>query len=132
MLLAAALTLASFSVYAVLVNLMPLLLERGLTMSTAALALALGGVGQVVVRLGYGRLVAASTVRTRTLLVLGACAAGTALLAAVPGSYAAVFALLAGIGAVAVVLAAVESPPAPDDHRELVGTSSASSQSTDP
>jgi MFS family permease len=98
-LLAAALTLAAFSVYAVLVNLVPLLLERGLTTSTAALALGLGGVGQVAARLGYVRLVAATTVRARTVLVLAAGAAGTALLAAVPGPAAVLITLSVAVGA---------------------------------
>ena len=98
-LLAAALTLAAFSVYAVLVNLVPLLLERGLTTSTAALALGLGGVGQVVARLGYVRLVAASNVRARTLLVLAACAVGAVLLAAIPGPATVLIALSIAVGA---------------------------------
>lgn len=98
-LLAAALTLAAFSVYAVLVNLVPLLLERGLTTSTAALALGLGGVGQVIARHGYVRLVAASNVRARTLLVLAACAVGAVLLAAIPGPATVLIALSIAVGA---------------------------------
>jgi MFS family permease len=178
-LLAAALTLAAFSVYAVLVNLVPLLLERGLTTSTAALALGLGGVGQVVARLGYVRLVPPATcepgrfwcsprvpwgsaacrdprpgdgadrtvncgrcdarrahllqstavsdrlgtahfgrlngVLSAPLLLAAALApwAGSAM-AEVLGSYAAVFAALAGIAVVALLLAAVEPSQAPE------------------
>jgi MFS family permease len=78
-------SLASFAVYAVVVNMVPLLTERGLSTSTAAWALGLSGAGQVLGRLGYGRLVAATTVHTRTLIILLAGAAATALLAAVPG-----------------------------------------------
>ncbi|MFD4636056.1 MFS transporter [Lentzea sp. NPDC058436] len=77
--------LAAFSVYAVVINLVPLLTERGMTTSAAAVALGLGGVGQVLGRLGYGRLSARTTVRTRTLLVLLAGAFVTTLLGAVPG-----------------------------------------------
>jgi MFS family permease len=61
LLLGAALALATLSAYAVLVNLVPLLLGRGLDTPTAALALGLGGVGQVVGRLGYRRLAAVTT-----------------------------------------------------------------------
>lgn len=84
-LLTVAMTLAAFSVYAVLINLVPLLLERGLDTGTAALALGLGGAGQVAGRLLYGRIAAATGVRARTALLIGACAATTGVLAAVPG-----------------------------------------------
>ncbi|NMH90052.1 MFS transporter [Pseudonocardia bannensis] len=84
-LLTVAMTLAAFAVYAVLINLVPLLLGRGLDTATAALALGLGGVGQVAGRLFYGRLVAATGVRSRTALIIGACAGTTGLLAVVPG-----------------------------------------------
>lgn len=83
--LAVAMTLAAFAVYAVVVNLVPLLTERGLSTTTAAWALGLGGVGQVMGRLGYGRLVAATSVRARTLVILLAAAATTALLGVIPG-----------------------------------------------
>ena len=55
--------------------------------------------GQVVARLGYVRLVAASNVRARTLLVLAACAGGTVLLAAVPGPAMVLIALSVAVGA---------------------------------
>jgi MFS family permease len=80
-----AMSLAAFAVYAVVVNLVPLLTERGLSTTTAAWALGLGGVGQAMGRLGYARLAAATTVRSRTVIVLLAGAASTALLGAVPG-----------------------------------------------
>ncbi|WP_439658577.1 MFS transporter [Lentzea sp. HUAS TT2] len=83
--LVVAMSLAAFSVYAVVINLVPLLTERGMTTSAAAIALGLGGVGQVLGRLGYARLTARTTVRTRTLLVLLVSAAVTALLGVVPG-----------------------------------------------
>ncbi|MFC0111788.1 MFS transporter [Kibdelosporangium aridum] len=77
-------SLAAFAVYAVVVNMVPLLTGRGLSTATAAWALGLSGAGQVLGRLGYRRLVAATTVRSRTLIILLAAAATTALLAAVP------------------------------------------------
>jgi MFS family permease len=83
--LTVAMSLAAFSVYAVVVNLVPLLIERGMSVSTAAIALGLGGVGQVLGRLGYGRLVRRTGVRTRTVVVVLTAAATTALLAVVPG-----------------------------------------------
>lgn len=86
--LVVAMSLAAFAVYAVVVNLVPLLTERGLSTSMAAWALGLGGVGQVMGRLGYARLAAATTVRSRTVIILLAGAASTALLGAVPGPVA--------------------------------------------
>jgi MFS family permease len=83
--LAVAMSLAAFAVYAAVVNLVPLLQHRGLSTSQAALALGLGGVGQVLGRLGYGRLTAATTVRTRTALVLLAAAATIVVLGLLPG-----------------------------------------------
>jgi MFS family permease len=68
--LAVAFALAGFASYAVAINLVPLLVGRGMSLSTAALALGLGGVGQVAGRLGYGRLSARTSLRTRTVLVL--------------------------------------------------------------
>ncbi|MDX8149924.1 MFS transporter, partial [Lentzea sp. BCCO 10_0061] len=83
--LTVAMSLAAFSVYAVVVNLVPLLTERGMSTSAAAVALGLGGVGQVLGRLGYARLTAKTSVRTRTALILLASAVVTALLGVVPG-----------------------------------------------
>jgi MFS family permease len=83
--LVVAMSLAAFSVYAVVINLVPLLTERGMTTSAAAIALGLGGVGQVLGRLGYARLAARTSVRTRTLLILLVSAAVTVLLGVLPG-----------------------------------------------
>ena len=83
--LAAAMSLAAFAVYAAVVNLIPLLHQRGLTTSEAAVALGLGGVGQVLGRLGYGRLTAVTNVRIRTAIVLLAAAATIIVLGLLPG-----------------------------------------------
>jgi MFS family permease len=53
-LLVVAMALAGFAVYAVVINLVPLLTSNGLTTGQAATALGVGGVGQVVGRLFYG------------------------------------------------------------------------------
>jgi MFS family permease len=84
-LLAAALALGAFAAYAVLVNQVPLLIERGLTTTTAAWALGLGGLGQVLGRLGYGRLTRRLSVRSRSVAILMLSAAGIVLLAVLPG-----------------------------------------------
>lgn len=85
LLLTVAVTLASFTAYAVIVNQVPLLIERGLSTGAAAWALGLGGLGQVLGRLGYGRLDRMTSVRARTIAILALTAATTALLAVLPG-----------------------------------------------
>jgi MFS family permease len=84
-LLAAALSLGGFAMYAVVVNLVPLLTGRGMSTSLAATALGLGGAGQVLGRIGYPRLVATTTVGVRTAIVLLAGGATITLLGLLPG-----------------------------------------------
>ena len=78
--LGAAFTLTAFATFAVLVNLVPLLLERGIGYSVAAVALGLGGAGQVLGRLGYARIDRHVGVRARTVVILAAVAVTTALI----------------------------------------------------
>lgn len=81
-LLCVAMSLAGVSVYAVVVNLVPLLVEGGLTTSEAALALGIGGAGQVAGRLLYAPMARRLGVvaRTRaTLLFAGLLTVGLAL-----------------------------------------------------
>jgi MFS family permease len=85
LLLAAAVTLGTFAAFAVVVNQVPLLQERGLSTSLAAWALGLGGLGQVLGRLGYGLLARHLSVRARGVVVLALSAAATALFAVLPG-----------------------------------------------
>jgi MFS family permease len=93
-----ALTLASCAAHAVLINLVPFLAERGIGPGTAAVVLAVGGVGQVLGRLSYLRLIDRLAVRVRTVVVLGGVAVTTALLAALTSLVAvAVAAVLAGV-----------------------------------
>jgi MFS family permease len=98
LLLVAAVALGTFTAFAVVVNQVPLLIERGMSTSAAAWALGLGGLGQVLGRLGYHRLVAATAVRTRGVLILALTATTTALLGLLPGPAALLIgaAMLAG------------------------------------
>ena len=72
--------LTSLTAYVVVVNLVPLLGERGVGPGTAAVVLGVGGVGQVLGRLGYAPLARRLGVRARTLLVLATVAVTTGLL----------------------------------------------------
>ena len=76
--------LAAFALFAVTINVVPLVMERGLAYSTAALALGLVGAGQVIGRLGYGTLSRSSTPRQRTIVIYGAGAVSLVALAVVP------------------------------------------------
>ncbi|MFD3534552.1 MFS transporter [Streptomyces sp. NPDC058664] len=100
LLLAVAFTLSAFAMYAVVVTLVPLLLERGYTTSQAAWALGLGGAGQTLGRTLYALLArhTGTTVRTTTLLALGALT--TAALAVTPGPYGLVIAVSIAAGMV--------------------------------
>jgi MFS family permease len=93
-----AFALSTCASYAVIVNLVPLMAQRGISIEMAAVALGLGGAGQVVGRLGYGRLVRHVGVVPRTVLVLVGIAATTVLLGVVTS--------LAGL-VIVVVLAGV-------------------------
>ncbi|MER5852390.1 MFS transporter [Streptomyces sp. NPDC002012] len=98
--LATALTLSAFTVYAVVVALVPLLLEHGYSTSQAAWALGLGGAGQTLGRTLYATLARHTGViaRTTTLIALGGVT--TATLAFTPGPYALLVALSAAAGMV--------------------------------
>ena len=58
--LTVAIALATCASYAIIVNLVPLMAERGISAQAAAVALGLGGAGQVLGRLGYRALVLVS------------------------------------------------------------------------
>ncbi|WGP13955.1 MFS transporter [Streptomyces sp. SH5] len=98
LLLAVAFALSAFAMYAVVVTLVPLLLERGYTTSQAAWALGLGGAGQTLGRTLYAPLArrTGATVRTTTLIALGALT--TAALAVTPGPYGLVIAVSIAAG----------------------------------
>ncbi|MFD1662803.1 MFS transporter [Streptomyces caeni] len=100
LLLAAAFTLSAFAMYAVVVSLVPLLLERGYTTGQAAWALGLGGLGQTLGRTLYATLArrTAATTRTTALVALGGFT--TAGFAAVPGPYSLLIAVSVAAGTV--------------------------------
>ncbi|MGF9754827.1 MFS transporter [Microvirga sp. 0TCS3.31] len=83
-LLTVANALTGLAVFAVVINLVPMLVEQGMSRNLAAVALGLGGVGQVAGRLGYARFAAATSVTTRGVLVLAGVAVTTAALAMAP------------------------------------------------
>lgn len=80
LMLAVTLSLAALVTFAAIINLVPLLEERGLSTQVAAVALGLGGAGQVVGRIGYARIVRHTSVLTRTAAILLAVAVTTAML----------------------------------------------------
>lgn len=91
-------TITAFIGSAAVINLVPLLEERGLNTTTAAFGLAIGGVGQVAGRLGYARLAAVTTPVSRTVVVILALSASTALLAIAPAVVWVLFAAAAIAG----------------------------------
>lgn len=94
--LAAALALTACASYAVVVNLVPLLTDRGFGLSAAAVILGLGGAGQVAGRLVYPAVNRRLSVRARTVTITAGVAITTGLVAVLTG--------VAGL-VVAVVLA---------------------------
>ncbi|MBD3781589.1 MAG: MFS transporter [Micrococcales bacterium] len=84
-LLTVAMALSGFALYGALFGLIPLLLERGASATTAAWALGLGGAGQTLGRLLYAPLSARTGPGVRLVAILIAAAIAIALLAVVPG-----------------------------------------------
>ena len=80
-LLVTAMAMAGFAVYAVVINLVPLLTDNGLTTGQAATALGVGGVGQVVGRVFYGPVFSRLGPTARSLVTVGGVVATTAALA---------------------------------------------------
>ncbi|GHH92953.1 MFS transporter [Streptomyces capillispiralis] len=98
LLLAVALTLSAFALYAVVVTLVPLLLERGYSTTQAAWALGLGGLGQTLGRTLYAALARGVPPAARAALLIGLGGATTAAFALLGGPYPllAVLAVVAG------------------------------------
>jgi MFS family permease len=86
--LVAAMALGGFCVHAVVVNLVPLLLENGLSLEAAATVMAVGGVGQVSGRVCYGRLSGLAGPAGRAWLTLGLVAVATIAFAETPSPLA--------------------------------------------
>lgn len=80
-------TAMSICAYAAIINLVPLLAERGYSPTEAAWALGIGGFGQVIGRLGYARLAARVALVPRTVAIFSVSALCTGVLAVVPGPY---------------------------------------------
>jgi cyanate permease len=93
-----ALGMGGFAQWAAVFLLVPLLVERGMDTATAALALGIGGVGQVCGRLAYGRLASGIGVAARGRAVFAGVATGTLALALVPGPQPVLFVLAFGAG----------------------------------
>lgn len=100
LLLAAAFALSAFTMYAVVVGLVPLLLERGYTTSQAAWALGIGGAGQTLGRTLYSALARRTTATARTTILIALGALTTAAFAAVPGPYGLLIAVSVVVGMV--------------------------------
>ncbi len=98
-LLTTAATLTSLVVYAALINLVPLLIERGLSSAIAAWALGIGGVGQVAGRLFYPALARRLGPQTRMAAVVVTLAVTLVAFAHVPGTAALVVLVALGHGA---------------------------------
>jgi len=90
--------LTALAVFAVLINLVPMLVEQGMSRNAAALALGLGGVGQVAGRLGYAWFAGVTSVTARGVIVLGGVAVATAGLAVAPASAGLLIALGMALG----------------------------------
>jgi MFS family permease len=86
LLLTLAHALTALAVSAVVINLVPMLVEQGMSRNRAALTLGLGGVGQVAGRLAYARFAAATSVTARGVIVLAGVAVATGSLALAPAS----------------------------------------------
>ena len=84
--LAIAMSLATLAEYGALVQLVPLLVSRGLDTSQAALVLGVGGAGQVVGRLFYRRVAASVPLVSRTVAMFLLIAVTTALFPLVPAN----------------------------------------------
>ncbi|MFI9155427.1 MFS transporter [Streptomyces sp. NPDC053367] len=97
--LAATFTLSAFAMYAVVITLVPLFLERGYTTTQAALALGLGGAGQTLGRTLYAALARHTGTVTRTATLVGLGGLTTTAFVLVPGPYPllVVLSVLAGI-----------------------------------
>ncbi len=101
--------LGALALHAVVVTIVPLLAERGLSPEAAAWAVGLGSIGQALGRLAYGWLAARTTVRVRTVAVLLAGSATVLVLAVLPGPPAALVLAAVVAGAVRGVFFIVQA-----------------------
>ncbi|MFF8592880.1 MFS transporter [Streptomyces sp. NPDC015220] len=99
-LLAAAFTLSAFAMYAVVVALVPLLLERGYSTAQAAWVLGLGGAGQTLGRTLYAALARRTTATRRTTVLITLGGITTIAFAVTPGPYVLLIAVSVAAGMV--------------------------------
>lgn len=97
--LAGAMAVAAFGMYAATVNLVPLLTDRGLGTHLAAIGLGLCGAGQVLGRLFYVPIAARTSPRARTFVVLAIAAVTVVVLGMLPGPAAVLLAVTVLAGA---------------------------------
>jgi MFS family permease len=112
--LALAFAVGSFAAFSVVFSLVPLLTGRGLSTEVAAVALGLGGVGQVLGRLVYRRLAVGTSVRGRTALLFAAQGAAILVLGVVPGPAALLIVLTVVVGAVRGLLTLLQATAVSD------------------
>lgn len=112
--LAVGFTAASVAMYAVVINLVPLLAHRGYPPATAAWALALGGIGQVTGRLLYTPLVTRLNLGARTGVVFGLGTATTGALAVISGPAGLLLAIAAAAGFARGISTLLQATAIPD------------------
>lgn len=78
-------TVVSFTVTAVTINVVPLMLERGMSYTTAAWTLGLVGAGQLIGRVGYAPLVRVTTPQSRLLIILVVATTSLWAMSLIPG-----------------------------------------------
>ncbi|CAM3102675.1 MFS transporter [Stackebrandtia soli] len=105
---------ATFAMFAVTLNLVPLLTEHGMSTSLAAWALGLCGAGQLLGRVGYHRLSTHTTPRFRTIAVLATAALAVVVMVATIGQPIAVIAAAVAFGATRGILTLLEATAVSD------------------
>lgn len=113
-LLGLAMAAVALCVFGVVITLVPMLVERGLGTGQAATALALGGVGQVLGRLGYAPLEAALGPTGRVVAVFALVALTTVALVAVPASVGLLWVASTLVGAARGLFTLVEATAVSD------------------
>ncbi|ADD45019.1 MFS transporter [Stackebrandtia nassauensis] len=106
--------LATFALFLATINLVPMLTEHGASTSFAAWVLGLCGAGQLLGRIGYARLTARTSVRTRTVAVFVAAAVALAATALTTGQPVAVILAAIVFGATRGVFTLLEATAVSD------------------
>lgn len=108
-LLVGGMAMAGFAVYAVVINLVPLLTANGLTTEQAAAALGIGGIGQVVGRVFYGPVLGRLGPTARTLGTVGGVVVTTGALAGWQSQFVVVCALAFASGTVRGIFTLIQA-----------------------